>query len=228
MIKHFDVFRRPVPKYFPYLKIAENGFYESDISVVLNVIAIWGILSSASCFCCLPILTFFFFFFWGQPHGNPHNQDFAIPTSQYHKRTCRFNFDPNWKSADLNSKFSPSLITHCWGQLTVHKLNTVTIAKPRTAIPRMQLQPSFPFLPWQNVICVESNWQNDLSTYPLICLSQSIELLFMLGFYIAGRLTQWSEPTSRFYHLAVRSFSAIHHGNEIARLNLFLLVTGWF
>ena len=49
----------------------------------------------------------------------------------------------------------------------------------------------------------------------------------MLGFYIAGRLTQWSEPTSRFYHLAVWSFSGIHHGKEIARLNLFLLVTGW-
>ena len=40
VIKHIDVFRRPVPKYFPYSKIAENGFYESDISVVLNVIAI--------------------------------------------------------------------------------------------------------------------------------------------------------------------------------------------
>lgn len=40
VIKHIDVFRRPVPKYFPYLKIAENGFYESDITVALNVIAI--------------------------------------------------------------------------------------------------------------------------------------------------------------------------------------------
>ena len=40
VIKHMDVFRRPVPKYFVYSKIAEKGFYESDISVVLNVIAI--------------------------------------------------------------------------------------------------------------------------------------------------------------------------------------------
>ena len=40
VIKHIDVFRRPVPQYFVYSKIAENGFYESDISVVLNVIAI--------------------------------------------------------------------------------------------------------------------------------------------------------------------------------------------
>ena len=35
----------------------------------------------------------------------------AIPTFQYHKRTCRFNFDPNKNSADLNYTLLKSLLT---------------------------------------------------------------------------------------------------------------------
>ena len=105
------------------------------------------------------------------------------------------------------------------GWPSVHKLNTVTdyFKTPNRNSSDATLQPSFPFLPWQNIIHVE---MHDLPTYPLICLSHSTELLFMLVFYIAGS-TQWSEPTRRFYHLVVRSFSAaIHHGKKTARLIL--------
>ena len=82
VIEHFDVFRRPVPKYFPYLKIAENGIYDSDITVVLNVIAI-------------QVTHFNFFFFFEVNPMEIRTTKIAIPTFQYHKRTCRFNFDPN-------------------------------------------------------------------------------------------------------------------------------------
>ena len=90
------------------------------------------------------------------------------------------------KLPDLNVKFSPSLITHYWGicwRLTVHKLNTVTISKPRTRIPRAQhsnsvFHQSFPgkILFTSNLIDKKIHY---LPTYPLICLSHSIELNYL-------------------------------------------------
>ena len=90
------------------------------------------------------------------------------------------------KLPDLNVKFSPSLITHYWGicwRLTVLKLNTVTISKPRTRIPRAQHSNSVFHQSFPGKILFTSNLIDRkihcLPTYPLICLSHSIELKYL-------------------------------------------------